>query len=87
MAVRKDGGWVINGSKTFTTNGHYADVCVGMAATDKSKKSHGISAFIVEKGTNRDSAGKEREQARFARERYFRSDLQRLLCAWRESSG
>ncbi|MGA8074802.1 MAG: acyl-CoA dehydrogenase family protein, partial [Candidatus Acidiferrales bacterium] len=51
MAVRKDGGWVINGSKTFTTNGHYADVCVGMAATDKSKRSHGISAFIVEKGT------------------------------------
>ncbi len=51
VAVRKDGGWVINGSKTFTTNGHYADVCVGMAVTDASKKSHGISAFIVEKGT------------------------------------
>jgi alkylation response protein AidB-like acyl-CoA dehydrogenase len=50
-AVRKDGGWLINGSKTFTTNGHYADVCVGMAVTDASKKSHGISAFIVEKGT------------------------------------
>src|SRR5271155_5660187 len=50
-AVKKDGGWVINGSKTFTTNGHYADVCVGMAVTDASKKSHGISAFIVEKGT------------------------------------
>jgi hypothetical protein len=51
VAVRKDGGWLINGSKTFTTNGHYADVCVGMAVTDASKKSHGISAFIVEKGT------------------------------------
>jgi alkylation response protein AidB-like acyl-CoA dehydrogenase len=50
-AVRKDSGWLINGSKTFTTNGHYADVCVGMAVTDHSKKSHGISAFIVEKGT------------------------------------
>jgi alkylation response protein AidB-like acyl-CoA dehydrogenase len=50
-AVRKDGGWLINGSKTFTTNGHYADVCVGMAVTDASKKSHGISAFIIEKGT------------------------------------
>src|ERR1700757_554269 len=50
-AVRKDGGWLINGSKTFTTNGHYADVCVGMAVTDAAKKSHGISAFIVEKGT------------------------------------
>ena len=50
-AVRKDGGWLVNGSKTFTTNGHYADVCVGMAVTDPSKKSHGISAFIIEKGT------------------------------------
>jgi alkylation response protein AidB-like acyl-CoA dehydrogenase len=59
MAVRKDGGWVINGSKTFTTNGHYADVCVGMAATDKSKKSHGISAFIVEKGTKGFKPGKK----------------------------
>jgi alkylation response protein AidB-like acyl-CoA dehydrogenase len=50
-ATRKDGGWVLNGAKTFTTNGHYADVCVAMAVTDKSKKSHGISAFIIEKGT------------------------------------
>jgi alkylation response protein AidB-like acyl-CoA dehydrogenase len=50
-AVRKDGGWLLNGSKTFTTNGHYADICVGMAVTDASKKSHGISAFIIEKGT------------------------------------
>jgi alkylation response protein AidB-like acyl-CoA dehydrogenase len=51
VAAKKDGGWLINGSKTFTTNGHYADVCVGMAVTDAGKKSHGISAFIIEKGT------------------------------------
>jgi alkylation response protein AidB-like acyl-CoA dehydrogenase len=50
IAVKKDGGWLINGSKTFTTNGHYADICVGMAVTDASKKGHGISAFVVEKG-------------------------------------
>jgi alkylation response protein AidB-like acyl-CoA dehydrogenase len=59
QALAKDGGWVINGSKTFTTNGHYADVCVGMAVTDKSKKSHGISAFIVEKGTKGFKPGKK----------------------------
>jgi len=58
-AVRKDGGWLINGSKTFTTNGHYADVCVGMAVTDASKKSHGISAFIIEKGTPGFKPGKK----------------------------
>ena len=51
VAVKQDGGWVINGSKTFTTNGHYADVCVAMAVTDAAKKSRGISAFVIEKGT------------------------------------
>lgn len=50
-AVREDGCWVINGSKTFTTNAHYADVCVGMAMTDRAAARHGISAFILEKDT------------------------------------
>jgi alkylation response protein AidB-like acyl-CoA dehydrogenase len=50
-AVRDGKGWLLNGSKTFTTNGTYADICVAMAVTDKSKDSHGISAFILEKGT------------------------------------
>jgi alkylation response protein AidB-like acyl-CoA dehydrogenase len=49
-AVRDGKHYVLNGAKTFTTNGHYADVCVAMAVTDKSKNSHGISAFILEKG-------------------------------------
>src|SRR5260221_5409747 len=49
-AKREGKCWVLNGAKTFTTNGHYADVCVAMAVTDKSKNSHGISAFILEKG-------------------------------------
>ncbi|MBS1839905.1 MAG: acyl-CoA dehydrogenase [Acidobacteria bacterium] len=49
--ARRDGDhYVLNGSKTFTTNGHYADTCVAMAVTDKAKASHGISAFILEKG-------------------------------------
>ena len=51
VAAKNGSNWVLNGSKTFTTNGHYADVCVGMAVTDASKKQHGISAFIIEKGT------------------------------------
>jgi alkylation response protein AidB-like acyl-CoA dehydrogenase len=51
VAANQDGGWVLNGSKTFTTNGHYADVCVAMAVTSPAKQHHGISAFIVEKGT------------------------------------
>jgi alkylation response protein AidB-like acyl-CoA dehydrogenase len=51
LAAKQGGGWVINGAKTFTTNGHHADVCVAMAVTDAAKKHHGISAFIIEKGT------------------------------------
>jgi alkylation response protein AidB-like acyl-CoA dehydrogenase len=51
VAAKSGGAWVLNGAKTFTTNGHYADVCVAMAVTDRTKNSHGISAFIIEKGT------------------------------------
>ena len=58
-AVREGKFWVLNGAKTFTTNGHYADYCVAMAVTDKSKESHGISAFIVEKGTPGFKPGKK----------------------------
>ena len=50
-AVRNGDHWVLNGSKTFTTNGTYADICVAMAVTDRNKDSRGISAFILEKGT------------------------------------
>jgi alkylation response protein AidB-like acyl-CoA dehydrogenase len=49
-ALRQGDNWILNGSKTFTTNGTYADICVAMAVSDKSKESHGISAFILEKG-------------------------------------
>src|SRR5689334_10184257 len=49
--ARLDGEcWVLNGGKTFTTNAHYADVCVAMFVTDRSASQHGISAFILEKG-------------------------------------
>jgi len=50
VAVKRGNCWVLNGAKTFTTNGHYADICVAMAVTEKSKGSHGISAFILAKG-------------------------------------
>jgi alkylation response protein AidB-like acyl-CoA dehydrogenase len=50
MAVRTDGGWIVNGSKNFITHAIHADTCVAMAVTDKGKRSKGISAFIFEKG-------------------------------------
>ena len=54
-----ENAWIINGSKSFTTNAHYADVCVGMAVTNRSAAQHGISAFILEKGTPGFRAGKK----------------------------
>jgi hypothetical protein len=50
-AERKGDRYVLNGNKTFITNGRYADVAVVIAVTGKSKGTHGLSAFVVEKGT------------------------------------
>jgi isovaleryl-CoA dehydrogenase len=50
--ARRDGDhYVLNGSKIFITNGPVADVLLVYAKTDREKGAHGISAFIVEKGT------------------------------------
>jgi alkylation response protein AidB-like acyl-CoA dehydrogenase len=58
-AVRKGNSWVLNGSKTFCTNGHYADVLVVIAVTDRAAHTHGLSAFIVEKDTKGFRPGKK----------------------------
>jgi alkylation response protein AidB-like acyl-CoA dehydrogenase len=50
-AELRDGHWVLNGSKAFITNASVGGLAVVMARTDPEKKSRGISAFIVEKGT------------------------------------
>jgi butyryl-CoA dehydrogenase len=48
-AVLDGDEWVLNGTKTFITNGSEADTILTFAMTDKSLKHKGISAFIVEK--------------------------------------
>jgi alkylation response protein AidB-like acyl-CoA dehydrogenase len=58
-AVRAKGGWVLNGTKTFITNGRHADVIVVIAVTDKTAHTHGLSAFVLEKGTKGFRPGKE----------------------------
>ena len=58
-AVRKGDKWVLNGTKTFITNGSYADVMVVIAVTDKTAHTHGLSAFVVEKGTKGFRPGKK----------------------------
>jgi len=58
-AVKRGDRYVLNGAKTFITNGRYADVVVVIAVTDKSKATHGLSAFIVEKGIKGFRPGKK----------------------------
>jgi alkylation response protein AidB-like acyl-CoA dehydrogenase len=58
-AVRRGKNWVLNGTKTFITNGHYADVAVVVAVTDRTAHTHGLSAFVVEKGTKGFRSGKK----------------------------
>jgi alkylation response protein AidB-like acyl-CoA dehydrogenase len=50
QAVRDGDGWVLNGSKTFCTNAHYAQVCVAMLVTERAASQHGISAFVLDTG-------------------------------------
>jgi long-chain-acyl-CoA dehydrogenase len=49
-AKKVDGGWVLNGSKTFITNGDMADLTITAARTDPSKGAKGITLFAVEEG-------------------------------------
>src|SRR5262245_8506011 len=57
--ARRDGDdWVINGTKQFITHGRIAGVLVVMAVTDGRQGSHGISAFIVERGAAGLKAGR-----------------------------
>ena len=49
-AQRVVGGWQLSGTKTFTTHGSLAATFVVMAVTDATRGSHGISAFILERG-------------------------------------
>jgi len=58
-AMRRGKDWVLNGTKTFITNGSYADVLVVIAVTDRAAHTHGLSAFVVEKGTKGFRPGKK----------------------------
>ncbi len=59
-AVKVDGGWVLNGAKTFATHATVGQVCVVHAVTDPNgEKHHNISAFVLEEGMEGFRAGKK----------------------------
>jgi alkylation response protein AidB-like acyl-CoA dehydrogenase len=49
-AVRKGDGWVLNGTKTFITQGSVGQVFVVLALTRPDQRQRGITAFILERG-------------------------------------
>ncbi len=60
VTAKKDGEhWVLNGAKNWITHGITGDVAVVLARTGELLDSHGISAFIVERGTSGFSGGKK----------------------------
>jgi alkylation response protein AidB-like acyl-CoA dehydrogenase len=61
-AVRKNGSWILNGTKNFITNGGVAEVAVVMAATAKDMGTKGLSMFIVPKSAKGFSVGKVEEK-------------------------
>src|SRR5699024_8673332 len=63
MTAKKDGDdYVLNGNKVWITNGEVADIYVVFANTDEDAKHRGISAFIVEKGTEGFTFGKKEKK-------------------------
>jgi alkylation response protein AidB-like acyl-CoA dehydrogenase len=56
------GGWMLNGSKVFTTHGRVGDIMVAIAVTDRAAGSKGMSAFIIEMGTPGMSAGRKEDK-------------------------
>lgn len=60
QAKKVDGGWVLNGSKVFITNGVRADVIVTAAKTTDEGGHHGLSFFIVERGEGLTSSALEK---------------------------
>lgn len=58
-AVRDGSGWVLNGSKTFITNGYSANLVLVAARSSHEKKARGITLFGVEAGLPRFSRGRK----------------------------
>ncbi|USK28488.1 acyl-CoA dehydrogenase [Bacillus sp. CMF21] len=58
-AVKKDGKYILNGSKVFITNGGEADTYIVFASTNHAAGTKGISAFVVEKDTKGLVIGKD----------------------------
>ncbi len=58
-AVKDGDSWILNGSKNFITHAISGDIAVVIVRTGKKGDSHGMTAFVVEKGTPGFTGGKK----------------------------
>jgi len=61
-AVKNGDNWVINGAKNFITHAISGDIAVVMARTGEKGDSHGMTAFVIEKGTPGFTSGKKEDK-------------------------
>ena len=61
-AVKDGDHWVLNGTKNFITHGISADVAVVIFRTGEKGDSHGMTAFVIERGTPGFSSGKKEDK-------------------------
>jgi butyryl-CoA dehydrogenase len=61
-ADKSEGGYVLNGTKMWITNGPQADICVAYASSDPEQRHRSISAFILENDFSGYSVGKVEEK-------------------------
>lgn len=61
-AIKDGDHWVLNGAKNFITHGKSGEIAVVIARTGEKGDSHGMSAFVIEKGTPGFSSGKKEDK-------------------------
>ena len=87
-AEKVEGGWMLNGSKTFITHGSVGDICVVLAVTStEGRRYDSIGAFRGREGDGGFQLGQEGEQARQPSLGYLGSPVEQLLRPRRPSAG
>ena len=61
-AVRTEGGWIVNGAKTFITNGINSDLVVAVVRTDPDDRHGGLSLLVIERGMEGFERGRNLEK-------------------------
>ncbi len=61
-AVRTEGGWIVNGAKTFITNGINSDLVITVVRTDPDDRHGGLSLLMIERGMEGFERGRNLEK-------------------------